>query len=54
MNDLPVNGIDPEVLASRKRQVWIVLLVMLVSGCVGVMIVIAVIWLFRNFLIPGA
>jgi len=54
MNDLPVNGIDPEVLASRKRQVWIILLVMVVSGCVGVMIVIAVLWLFRSLLIPGA
>jgi hypothetical protein len=53
MNDLPVNGVDPEVQAGRKRQVWIVLLVMLVSGCVGVAIIIALIWLFRSFLIPG-
>ena len=53
MNDLPVNGVDPEVQAGRKRQVWIILLVMLVSGCVGVIIITGIIWLFRNLLIPG-
>ena len=54
MNDQSVNGIDPEVQAGRKRQVWIILLVMLVSGCVGVMVIIGIIWLFRSLLIPGA
>lgn len=53
MNDQSVNGIDPEVREGHKRQVWIILLVMLVSGCVGVMVITGIIWLFRNLLIPG-
>jgi len=54
MSDQPVNGIDPEALAGKKRQVWLILLVMLASGCVGALIVTGIIWLFRSLLISSA
>lgn len=53
MNDWPVNGTDPETKAVQKRQVWMIVLVMLASGCAGVMVIIGILWLFRNLLIPG-
>lgn len=53
MSNDPVNGSDPELLAERKRQVWLILLVMLASGCAGVLLVGGVIWLLRNTLLPG-
>lgn len=53
MSNEPVNGLDPEVLVGKKRQVWLILVVMLVSGCVGVLLVTGIIWLFRTFLITG-
>jgi len=52
MNDQPVNGDDPGVQVERRRQIWMILLVMLISGCVGVIIVTGVIWFFRGFLLP--
>lgn len=52
MNDQPVNGDDPDIQAEQKKQIWMILLVMLASGCVGVMIVISLIWFFRSFLLP--
>lgn len=54
MNQPPVNGTDPEVQAGRKRQVWLMLLVMLASGCAGVLIITGILWLFRNVLVPGS
>jgi hypothetical protein len=53
MNDQPVNGTDPEKETPHKRQIWMILLVMLASGCAGVMVVIGILWLFRNLLIPA-
>jgi len=53
MNGQPVNGIDPETEAAHKRQIWMIVLVMLVSGCAGVMVVIGLLWLFRSLLIPS-
>jgi hypothetical protein len=53
MSNAPINGLDPEIQMAKKRQVWIVLLVMLASGCVGVLIVTGIIWLFRSVLPTG-
>jgi hypothetical protein len=53
MNNQPVNGTDPEKEAAQKRQIWMIVLVMLASGCAGVMVIIGILWLFRHLLIPA-
>lgn len=53
MNDYPVNGSDPEELTRRswqRRQVWLVLIIMLASGCAGALVIFGLVLLFRNYL----
>ena len=48
--DLETPGAErEELLAQRKRQVWLIVLVMTVSSCIGSAILIYLLWLlFRN------
>jgi hypothetical protein len=53
MNDSPVNGSDPDELTRRnwqRRQVWLVLIIMLASGCAGALVILGLVLLFRNYL----
>lgn len=44
----------PEEARSNRRQVWLTLLVMLASSCVGVVLLTALLWiLFKKVIPPG-
>lgn len=55
MTDLVPQGGEPEDedrTRLQKRQLWLIVLVMLVSSCVGILVVFGITLLLRNNLIP--
>lgn len=45
----------PEEARHNKRQVWLTLLVMLSSSCLGVAVLAGILWLvFKKWIPPGA
>ena len=55
MNDLAPQGSetgDQERTRSQKRQLWLIVLVMVGSSCLGILVVFGITLLLRNNLIP--
>lgn len=52
LEETPITS--PEEVASNKRQVWMILVVMLTSFCAGTLVFLALLWvLFKKILPPG-
>ncbi len=43
---------DPEVVTRRKRQIWLTVVVMLLSFCAGTIGLLAFLWFLINYIIP--
>ncbi|MBA4375034.1 MAG: hypothetical protein C0401_02535 [Anaerolinea sp.] len=45
---------SPEKVENNKRQIWLILVVMLTSFCVGTSVFLALLWvLFKKIIPPG-
>jgi hypothetical protein len=55
MTDLSPQGSeteDNERIRLQKRQLWLIVLVMVGSSCLGILVIFGITLLLRNFLIP--
>lgn len=43
----------PEEAHSNRRQVWLTLIVMLTSSCVGILVLSVILWFLINKVIPA-
>lgn len=43
---------DPVVMAQRKRELWTIVTVMLVSFCIGTTTLLALLWSLIKFIMP--
>jgi len=49
----PLDQQDPGVIERRKRQIWLTVIVMLLSFCVGTTGLLALLWFLIKYIIPG-
>ena len=55
MNDLTPQGgeaQDQDRARQQKRQLWLIMIVMVGSSCLGILVVFGITWLLRSNLIP--